>query len=317
MSVFNGARFLRPAVDSILSQTLDDFEFIVVDDGSTDETARILEEYEDPRIILQRNEKNLGLAQSLNRGVSLAQADLIARQDSDDISHPERLNALVSFLDRNPETGVVGSAVQWIDEESRSDKVWPQGLDNQEIQQLLLRTCPLIHGSTAYRKLCFDDVSGYDTRMVTGQDYDFWLRISEIWDLECLPEVLYRYRQHEGMASVQYETEQSEFARSSLQHAVARRYGYFPKIWSRNSRMANMMRRKGRRWLARRYVWWAAGARPLGKVVAARFLLRAVILDPSTPEIWRFLRGVAGRKRSWTGLRNRDSGEKNNRREQV
>ncbi len=151
MSVFNGARFLRPAVDSILSQTLDDFEFIVVDDGSTDETARILEEYEDPRIILQRNEKNLGLAQSLNRGVSLAQADLIARQDSDDISHPERLNALVSFLDRNPETGVVGSAVQWIDEESRSDKVWPQGLDNQEIQQLLLRTCPLIHGSTAYR----------------------------------------------------------------------------------------------------------------------------------------------------------------------
>ncbi len=118
MSVYNGERFLRDSVESILGQTFTDFEFLILDDGSTDSTCEILEEYanKDARIVLVRNDRNLGLTRSLNKGLRLVRGEYLARQDADDISLPKRLEMQVKFLDAHPEVGVVGSALEIIDE---------------------------------------------------------------------------------------------------------------------------------------------------------------------------------------------------------
>ena len=111
MSVYNGERYLAEAIDSILGQSMSDLEFIVIDDGSTDGTPRILEKYtaRDERVWVVRNERNLGLTRSLNRCLSLARGEYFARQDADDISLPERLALQVQLLDANPHVGAIGT----------------------------------------------------------------------------------------------------------------------------------------------------------------------------------------------------------------
>ena len=102
MSVFNGEPFLRAALESMFHQTFTDFEFIIIDDGSTDRSSDIIREYSDPRVILLKQD-NQGIAMALNRGLSIAQGEYIARQDADDISHPERFRLQLEFLDAHPE----------------------------------------------------------------------------------------------------------------------------------------------------------------------------------------------------------------------
>ena len=109
MAVYNGERFLAEAVASILDQTFRDFEFLIVNDGSTDRSREIILSFGDPRIRLVDNPENIGLTRSLNRGLELAKGGLIARQDADDISLPERLEREIGFLDGNPKAAIVGS----------------------------------------------------------------------------------------------------------------------------------------------------------------------------------------------------------------
>ncbi len=116
LPVYNGARFLRQAIDSVLSQTWKDFELLVVNDGSTDGTAAILESYSDPRIRILSNVQNIGLTLSLNKGLQSARGEYIARIDADDIALPIRLEKQVSYLDQHPEVGLVATGVKVIDE---------------------------------------------------------------------------------------------------------------------------------------------------------------------------------------------------------
>ena len=109
LSVYNGERYLRESIESILNQTFTDFEFLIINDGSTDDSRRIISSYDDPRIQLIDNEQNIGLSQSLNKGLKLARGTYIARQDADDISEPERLAKQVSYMDRNPHIALLGS----------------------------------------------------------------------------------------------------------------------------------------------------------------------------------------------------------------
>src|SRR5258708_26173472 len=120
MSVYNGARFIREAVDGILSQSFSDFEFIVIDDGSNDETGEILGAYCDVRMVIRRNSTNIGLPGSLNRGLSIARGEYVTRQDADDVSYPERLEEQVRFLDRNPKIAVLGTAYLEVYEDRKS-----------------------------------------------------------------------------------------------------------------------------------------------------------------------------------------------------
>src|SRR5690349_9241462 len=118
MPVYNGEKYLREAIDSILAQTLTDFEFLIIDDGSKDRSVDIIKSYADPRINLVKNEVNLGISKTLNRGIEIAAAEFIARMDADDISHPTRLQKQYDYLIKNPECALLSTWAKMITEKN-------------------------------------------------------------------------------------------------------------------------------------------------------------------------------------------------------
>ncbi len=153
MAVYNGEQHLREAVESILGQTLSDFEFIIVDDASTDGTAVILSTFaaEDARIRLVRNDKNMGLTRSLNRGLAQSRAPIIARMDADDSCHPDRLARQVAFLDANPDHLLVGSGYRSVDGEGRTRYLKLNPLDDFALRWMARFRTPMVHPSFCFR----------------------------------------------------------------------------------------------------------------------------------------------------------------------
>jgi glycosyltransferase involved in cell wall biosynthesis len=194
LAVYNGERFLRKAIDSVLRQTYRDFELIVIDDASTDSTASILDDYDDPRLILIHNPMNLGQTKSLNKGIKVARGHLIARQDADDISKPNRFQQQVSFLQSHPSSGLVGTSYEVIDQTGRilETVILPSG--NDEIQKRLREGNLFCHGSVIIRSKVLEEVGGYREAFPVTQDYDLWLRVAEIAELANLREPLYQFR---------------------------------------------------------------------------------------------------------------------------
>ena len=197
MSVFNQAAFLLDAVASILEQTYRDFEFIIINDASTDSSPEQLEQMrlQDTRIRLFHNAQNLGLTRSLNLGLEFVQGIYIARMDADDIALAERLEKQVAFMDRHTEIGVCGTWVQTMGETSRS--VWQYPTDDQSIRCHLLFESALAHPSVMLRRSLLKSVAlTYDPTFRYAQDYEFWTRLSQKTQLANIPEVLIYYRVH-------------------------------------------------------------------------------------------------------------------------
>ena len=193
MSVYNEEKYLRQALDSILSQTFADFEFIVVDDGSTDGTRSILESYRDPRIRVF-SQDNQGLTKSLNRALSTARAGYIARMDGNDISRRERFERQINFLDRNPDTGIVGSFSHRIDEKGRQVNLYTYPTDGDGIREALWSTCPMCHSSVMFRRACVERVGPYREKVGPTEDLDFFFRVSEKFETANIPEPLHSFR---------------------------------------------------------------------------------------------------------------------------
>jgi glycosyltransferase involved in cell wall biosynthesis len=194
MATFNNAPFLSLAVDSILNQTFTDFEFMIINDASTDETSAILDSYHDPRIIRLENPVNLNLPASLNRGLAIAQGKYIARMDSDDISYQERLAKQLQFMEAHPEIGVLGTAYGVINEKSEYVTTWTLPQMHNELMLTLLFTSPVFHGSAFMRADKLRQVHGYNAAYSKKQDIDLWTRLCKITRFHCLPEALYQYR---------------------------------------------------------------------------------------------------------------------------
>jgi hypothetical protein len=194
MTVFNGERHLGEAVDSVLGQSFDDFELLIVDDASTDGTSAILGALTDPRVRVVPNAQNLGLTRSLNRGLALARGDLIARHDADDVSEPERLARQVAFLDAHPDAALVGSCYRKIDDSGAplGDRALP--LDHDRIRWALHFYCPFIHSAVVFRADVIQALGGYDETFVYAQDYDLWSRVAAAHRVANLAEMLVRYR---------------------------------------------------------------------------------------------------------------------------
>lgn len=197
MSVYNGQRFLREAVESILNQTFSDFEFIITDDGSKDNTPDILDEYErqDSRVIVIRQE-NAGLIESLNRMIKIAKGTFIARMDADDISLPERFEKQISKLQANPDYLAVGCWVQELDENGTIsyEITFP---DKPELLKKYLHkgiNC-YVHGSVMIRREVFEKL-GLLYRIEKGEDLDLWARICEQGCIGIVEKVLYQRRDH-------------------------------------------------------------------------------------------------------------------------
>lgn len=195
MAVYNGETYLRDTVLSILNQTFRDFEYIIVNDGSTDTTENILARFTDPRMIVIRNKQNSGLAYSLNKGLAIAQGNYIARIDAGDLAVPERLKKQVTFLEQHPEIGIVGSYCSLVDEISDIIGIARVPLDDLEIRWISLLTNPFIHPSVMFRQniLCQYHLS-YDPTFQASQDYELWTRLLEYTQGANLEDVLTVYR---------------------------------------------------------------------------------------------------------------------------
>ena len=197
MSVYNGGESIRTAVESILNQTYSNFEFLIVDDGSTDDTPDVLRSLvtEDSRIRVVRNRSNLGLGGSLNRGVAEARGELVARMDADDISHPERLERQVEFLTREPSVDVVGTQAVDIDSAGNLLASRSAPMTHQAICRLIPWTNPMIHPSVMFRRQAIIAVGSYDARLRYAEDYDLWFRcIAGGLKFANLPDCLLAYR---------------------------------------------------------------------------------------------------------------------------
>jgi glycosyltransferase involved in cell wall biosynthesis len=195
LPVRDGAAFLREAIDSVLAQTLRDFELIVVDDGSEDATHAILASVRDDRLRVIRQEP-AGLVAALRRALAEARGDVLARMDADDVSLPERLGRQLHALEADERVAVVGCAIETIDEGGRVTGSWSLPADDAALRRRLLLRNPFTHGAVLLRRSAVEAAGGYQEGYGANEDYDLWRRIARDWRLGAVPEVLYRYRVH-------------------------------------------------------------------------------------------------------------------------
>jgi glycosyltransferase involved in cell wall biosynthesis len=205
MPAYNAAPFIQDAIDSILSQTFSDFEFIIIDDGSTDSTAMIIKSYGDKRIRFLQNGKNLGIVRTLNKGLACATGTYLARMDSDDIALKNRLALQVEFMNQNPSTAVVGGAIQEFSG-SHLGKIHRMPLGPKEIRTRLLFGCVLMHPTVMFRLQTVRSGNyAYSLKHPHVEDFGLWQAISFRHDLANIPQVLLRYRISEGSITQQAE----------------------------------------------------------------------------------------------------------------
>jgi glycosyltransferase involved in cell wall biosynthesis len=199
MPVYNGAKYLNESIDSILNQTLTNFEFIIIDDASTDDSVGIIKSYDSSRIRLVENKKNVGQSATLNKGLSLAKGKYIARMDQDDISMPERLERQAEFMEDNPQIGVCGS---WLQLMGKFDGILELETKSEDIKMNLLTNQNLAHPAVMIRKdtLVKYDLN-YNPAYSIAQDYDLWVRMFEFCSFANIPEALIKYRMHDNQNS--------------------------------------------------------------------------------------------------------------------
>lgn len=195
MPVFNAERHLRAAIESILAQTLHDFELLVVDDGSTDGSAAIVADYDDTRIRVERFPENRGLSAALNHGLACAASPLIARQDADDVSRPDRLSVQVAALRRDPGLALLGSQARALDESGRAIGKVDRPLDEVSVRWYALLDNPFIHTAVMFRRDVASALGGFDGAFDPfSQDYALWWRIVRGHRAENLRDRLVDYR---------------------------------------------------------------------------------------------------------------------------
>jgi len=226
MVICNVDRFLAESIESILGQTFKDFEFIIVDFGSTDKSKAIASSYatKDNRVKLH-DVPTCSLPEARNVACSLARGEYIAIMDADDVSLPNRLLWQVEFMRKHPEVGVLGGTVEWIDATGRPLREMPHPLENAGIQSALLRYSALWQPSVLIRRDAFVSAGGYRPAFVVSHDYDLWLRIAERFQMANLEQVVLNYRIHPFQVSLSKRRQQSICGLAAQAAAIARRNG--------------------------------------------------------------------------------------------
>ncbi len=224
MSVYNGGRYLCQAIESILDQTFADFEFIIVDDDSTDDTWQVLQDYaaSDSRVVLVQNQANVGLAESLNKGLGLARSEYIARMDADDVSLPERLAAQVAAL-QSQQADVCFCECHFVDEDTGREWMWAAAGWHLVRWRGLFANSYGLHPSVMFRKEAILALDAYDVSFARAQDYELWDRCAaHRLKFAYVPEPLLWYRALAQGISRQHLTEQEQYARQVSFRAMHR-----------------------------------------------------------------------------------------------
>jgi glycosyltransferase involved in cell wall biosynthesis len=195
MAAYNAQKYIREAIESILSQKFEEFEFLIVNDGSTDSTKEILEQYNDPRIQVF-HQPNQGCAAARNGAIAQAKGQYIAIMDADDISLPDRLTKTVSYLDAHPEVVLVGGSCIVKDENTGAEKVISQPTEDDVLRRCLLRNCPFRDQANLIRKDAFEKAGGY--KEDHGFDYELYSRLAGMGKLANIQEPVVVIRRHDG-----------------------------------------------------------------------------------------------------------------------
>lgn len=196
LPVYNAEPYLKEAIDSILNQSYTNFEFIIVNDGSKDESERTILSYSDSRIKYHYQE-NKGLGTTLNVALGLCNGKYIARQDQDDISYPDRFKKQVEFLENNPNVLLVGTRARIFEDNSQNYRYHNHASRPSDLKFDLMFDNPFVHSSVMFRKTATDEIGGYNPDRNLYEDFNLWSRFSEKGDLANLPEVLLDYRHHD------------------------------------------------------------------------------------------------------------------------
>jgi glycosyltransferase involved in cell wall biosynthesis len=297
MPVHNALPFLDESIRSILEQTLTEFEFVMLDDASTDGSTEVLRQWarRDSRIKLIESETRLGLSGSSNAVVAKARAPIVARMDADDISHPDRLKRQWKILQSRPDVAVVGTLCVGIDAQGR--EVRPRD------RWRLLRRSPYIpfpHGSAMFRRNVFDQVGGYTRDSEGGEDQDLFARMSASGGVVTLPDTLYRYRYHSRNATLISGTRAVNEHHVENGHELAAFYMLGAmRLWAGNPPMLlkPMLQKKSLRWNPKTLMIlvsaiWGNVSPPslrffLRSSIRARDLLAGLRVKDGRPYEWR------------------------------
>jgi glycosyltransferase involved in cell wall biosynthesis len=229
LPVYNAADSVARAVESILGQSFVDFELIIVDDGSTDGSGDILRLFQDPRVRLSTWE-NRGLAESLNEALRLARGELVARQDADDVSEPDRFRRQIDYLDLHPSVGLVGTNYVLVDEQGAEVLITNLFTHPDDLKVAQVLSNQFCHGSVMFRRSVIAEVGAYDPDVGHVEDYDLFARMSHATGVANLPEPLYRWRRNPSgisLSNVDVQAEQSAAIRErECSRLFARRSEY-------------------------------------------------------------------------------------------
>lgn len=201
MPVYNAEQFLAEAIDSIIQQSFQDWELIIIDDGSTDNSAFIISQYKDNRIYYLKNKENIGLIKSLNLGIDLCDGEYIARMDADDIATPNRLTLQAAFMDKHPRHILCGSNALVIDKKNEITGRIKNLTHNNYLQINLLFSVPFIHPSMLIRRKALAD-DKYNENYLHVEDFELWCRLSQKGEIANINRFLLNYRWHNTNVSV-------------------------------------------------------------------------------------------------------------------
>jgi glycosyltransferase involved in cell wall biosynthesis len=220
MPMYNAERHLHEAIDSILHQTLTDFEFLIIDDASTDKSIEIINSYTDSRIRLIRNEKNLGISATLNKGIEIASTELIARMDADDISYPTRLQKQYDFFQSNPDFALLSTSTRVVSPDNKPIRI--DKFDSEYYYYNLNFICWMYHSTIMYKRSVVIDVGKY--AVPYSEDFDLFWQISRKYKIYNLREVLLDYRESDESLSTNTKREEYE---NSQHKQVLRNIHYY------------------------------------------------------------------------------------------
>lgn len=231
MSVYYNAGYMAEAIDSILKQSFADFEFLIFDDGSTDGSASLLDNYaaRDERIRIIHLPEHQALAETLNQGIALAKGEYIARMDADDISLQERFKKQVDFLDKHTEVAVVSVFTKVIDKDGKEIGEHRPATNHEQIKKMSFFSGQLCHPAVMFRKEAIMSLGGYNEQYLYAQDYELWFRVMKRYQVANLPEILFYWRKIGSGTGVAKRKEQLKFAQQAKINAV--KNGLYPKYY--------------------------------------------------------------------------------------
>jgi glycosyltransferase involved in cell wall biosynthesis len=282
MPVYNAEKYVAEAVESILAQTFRDFEFHIVDDGSTDNSLAILKEYaaRDSRIHLV-SRPNTGYLIALNEMMARSEGEWIARMDSDDIALPERFEEQMRYLAEHPDCVLVGSRAIIIDPEGQALTTMVDAFSHEEIDGKLMtaQSC-IFHPAVIFRKQLAIDLGSYRKQYEFAEDMDLFLRLAEVGRIANIDKPLLKYREHFKKIGHVQATRQSELTRRLLEEAYQRRGLTPPESVTSFTRLAIGEGERFRTW-----AWWALMS---GNVSAARkHAMSCLVRLPLTLDSWK------------------------------